>query len=142
MANETNQYFINLRDLMEMMGKTNESVSPLFADLRQAIDDNKLDKMSDAEFKNIKAEFIDASDNYLAGIELINKAKPPVKLMGVNLNLIKYYQEYANATKAMSDSLDENKKAINMDAFTKSEDAQDQAIEKFNIALTKILAYR
>ena len=142
MANDFNQYFINLRDLMEMMGKTNETVAPLFTELSEAIEKKAVDKLSDAEFKNIKAEFIDASDNYLSGIDLIKKAKPPVKLMGVNINLVKYYQEYAEATKVMTDSLDENKKTIDMDAFTKSENDQDVAVEKFNIALNKILAHR
>lgn len=142
MANNSNQYFINLRNLMEMMGKTNEAVAPTFDKLRQAIDDQSLDKLSDAEFKNIKSEFIEASDNYLEGINLIKSVQAPAKLIGTNLNLIKYYQGYANATKAMTDALDDSKKAVDLKAFNQSEEDQDTFIEKFNTTLNKLLSMR
>ena len=64
--------------------------------------------------------------------------KAPIKLLGVNSQLLKAYKEFVEGCQAMTDSIDVAKHEVDIAAFDQAENLQDQATGDLMKAVERI----
>ncbi|MDR0899289.1 MAG: hypothetical protein LBM27_02930 [Lactobacillaceae bacterium] len=133
------QYFMGLQDILERIGDTNEGVSDYYEKLSEHLKNNTLADLSDAEYKDIYAEFADAVDKYKQMEVDIQKLPVPVKLIGMNTNLVKYFKHYVEGTQMMLDSLNPTQKEVNLEQFNQSDEIQSEMITRFQVTFSKMI---
>ncbi|MBS9338509.1 chemotaxis protein [Fructobacillus sp. M2-14] len=131
-------YVTTLQDVLTKTQETADHVSPFFVKLNDAKEAGKLADMDKAAFVEIKAEFDDAVSNYQENAKTLAGLQVPVRFLGVHKTLAKAYQDYANATEMMADSLNEKDQTINEANFKQSEEDQATFLNKIQAQVAKI----
>ncbi len=127
---------------MKKIDQINTKVSPSYSELKKFLDSDQLPDLSDSKFKNIAAEFIDTNEQYQQAVDNLKGLPAPVHLIGLKMNLVAYFQDYVNATKDMTNSLNLDKKSVDLAKFSQSEKDQDDLMHKVNRNVNRILMSR
>ncbi|AZZ61410.1 hypothetical protein DSM07_09025 [Oenococcus sp. UCMA 16435] len=133
------QFALGLQDFLKTIDRINTKVSPSYSKLKEFLDSDRLADLSDSEFKNVAAEFMDANDQYEQAVDDLKGLSAPVHLLGLKTNLVSYFQDYVDATKNMTDSLNLDKKSVDLVKFSQSEKDQDDLMHKVNRNVNRIL---
>ncbi len=128
--------------IFEKIDQINTKVSPSYSELKKFLDSDQLPDLSDSKFKNIAAEFMDANEQYQQAVDNLKGLSAPVHLIGLKMNLVAYFQDYVNATKDMTNSLNLDKKSVDLAKFSQSEKDQDDLMHKVNRNVNRILMSR
>ena len=133
------QFALGLQDFLKTIDRINTKVSPSYSKLKEFLDGDRLADLSDSEFKNVAAEFMDANDQYQRAVDDLKGLSAPVHLLGLKTNLVSYFQDYVDATKNMTNSLNLDKKSVDLVKFSQSEKDQDDLMHKVNRNVNRIL---
>ncbi|MBM7617945.1 hypothetical protein JOC36_001539 [Weissella uvarum] len=133
------QYAMMIGDIAQLTEETGEKTSPFFEKLDEALKAEKLSDLDKAEFQDIAAAFEDAVDVYQDAAKKLHELKAPARILGMHKTLAQIYQDYADATKEMADSLDVDKQAVDLDAFRDSEEKQNDLITKFGAQIRRVM---
>lgn len=133
------EYFMKMQQFLTDIGETNDQAVPYYEKIRNALDNDSISDISDAEFKDVYAQFSDTVDKYQEMDKQLNSFAVPVKLIGMNENLKKYFKQYVAGTEKMLSSLDVSKKIVDKKSFDESDEEQGTAIEKFQVTFTKMI---
>ncbi|MDN6968843.1 hypothetical protein FCS83_09900 [Oenococcus sp. UCMA 17063] len=133
------QFALGLQDFLKTIDRINTKVSPSYSKLKEFLDSDRLADLSDSEFKNVAAEFMDANDQYQQAVDDLKGLSAPVHLLGLKTNLVSYFQDYVDATKNMTNSLNLDNKSVDLVKFSQSEKDQDDLMHKVNRNVNRIL---
>ncbi|ABJ57228.1 hypothetical protein [Oenococcus oeni] len=136
------QFALGLQDFLKKIDQINTKVSPSYSELKKFLDSDQLPDLSDSKFKNIAAEFMDTNEQYQQAVDNLKGLPAPVHLIGLKMNLVAYFQDYVNATKDMTNSLNLDKKSVDLAKFSQSEKDQDDLMHKVNRNVNRILMSR
>ncbi|OIM82251.1 hypothetical protein, partial [Oenococcus oeni] len=136
------QFALGLQDFLKKIDQINTKVSPSYSELKKFLDSDQLPDLSDSKFKNIAAEFMDANEQYQQAVDNLKGLSAPVHLIGLKMNLVAYFQDYVNTTKDMTNSLNLDKKSVDLAKFSQSEKDQDDLMHKVNRNVNRILMSR
>ncbi|MDT1940579.1 MULTISPECIES: hypothetical protein [Carnobacterium] len=115
-----------------------ERLSEYFEVLRGALDKKDLAAISTEELSTIKENFAEGTQKYVAIEAKLKGLKAPIKLLGVNSQLLKAYKEFVEGCQAMTDSIDVAKHEVDIAAFDQAENLQDQATSALMKAVERI----
>ncbi|MFT8527167.1 MAG: hypothetical protein ABF703_04085 [Oenococcus sp.] len=136
---KTQQFAYQLQEFLNRVDQINEKVNPSYIKLKAALDDHKLAEMPDADFKEIAADFYDASEAYEKEALVLENLQVPVQLLGMKTNLVGYFHDYVLSTQEMAESLDPDKQQVAMAEFSKSEEDHEHFMANINHTMTRIL---
>lgn len=133
------RFATNLQNVVDSTEKTGNNVADFYEKLTNALEADKLAEMPKAEFQEIAAEFNDATEVYEANAGRLNGAQAPIKMIGMYSNLKKHYAAYAQACRAMTNSLNVDEQSVDLDAFKASGFAQEEEMDKVSAVIQKMM---
>ncbi|QBO35920.1 hypothetical protein EQG49_05325 [Periweissella cryptocerci] len=133
------RFATNLQTVVDTTEETGNNVAPFYEKLATALEADKLADMPKAEFQEIAAEFNDATEVYEANAGRLNGAQAPIKMIGMYSNLKKHYAAYAQACRAMTDSLNVAEQTVDVEAFNAAGSAQEEEMDKVSATIQKMM---
>ena len=128
-----------ISDIIDFTGQNGEDLNADFETLRKAVDDDSVASIGEEELTRIKNHFQSGTDKYQDGVNKLENAPVPVKLLGRHKTMVNAYKEYADACQQMTDSIDLDNQQINQDQFNQSEKDQEDFIDKFSKAANRVM---
>lgn len=110
-----------------------------FEKMRTAIDNDTVGELSQADLQAIVDNFQRGTDGYTDKLNQLEQASAPVRILGKHKSLVSAFRIYTEACQAMTDSIDVEHQAVDVDAFNQSEKTQENAMEKVTAATQRIM---
>ncbi|GEN94842.1 hypothetical protein [Pediococcus ethanolidurans] len=129
-----------LSRVMESSEQMGDEVDPHFQDFKKTLALKGAESFSEHDLHEIVTIFKKAVDLYQQNTETLKRAKPPVQILGRHKQLVSAYQTYAADCELMLTSIDEQKRQINSDQFSKAEQAQDKDMDAVSKAFDRIMS--
>lgn len=131
-------YAKTINQVMDTVESVQDDISPKFEVLRQALDDNKLASVTEADYQTTLDAFNAGTDKYKELLAKLQTAKAPARLVGNHKLLTGAFDDFVNGCVAMIDSMHDKPEALDQAAFDQSEADQDDAQERIMKHLQKI----
>lgn len=131
-------YVQTINVIVETTEKTGEEMSPFYEELRQALDENKVETLPAERFDEIVEKFKAGTATYRNLSEQISRMKPPVKVIGIHKKLERTYVEYVAGCQDMVDSINTETRTVDKSAFDASEVKQDESSETITFCITRM----
>ncbi|MFC6259780.1 hypothetical protein [Levilactobacillus fujinensis] len=128
--------------LSSVLQGTEEGAGQMNADfetLRQAIDDQKVNELSQVDLQKIADNFQRGTDAYETNLNKLEQADAPVRVLGKHKSLVAAYRIYVEACQSMTDSIDVEHQAVNQAVFDTAEKTQENAMEKVTANTQRIM---
>lgn len=133
------RYAKTVSDVIDDTSKNGEDLNADYETLRKAIDDDSIADLTGDQLKSIKDHFQSGTDKYKDNVNKLQQVAVPVKLLGKHKLLVRHYEDYAEACKAMTDSIDPDASTVDVDRFNQSEKDQENSIAKVSSTTTRIM---
>jgi hypothetical protein len=131
------QYGYTINTVMSRTDELQDELNPLFIQLREAIDANKVADFDKDDYEDIRSKFAAGTAEYAEMLAKFEKAQVPARFIGNHKLLTKAFAGFVAGCQAMTDSLGDDKQ-IDIDAFNAAEKQQDEESEKVSKFLNKI----
>ncbi|KRM78576.1 hypothetical protein FC84_GL000835 [Lapidilactobacillus dextrinicus DSM 20335] len=144
MANKLQQkamrYGTTINQVIEQTEKMQETLDPMFKELKEKMVDQELDDLALDRYNEIRQGFAAGTQTYTELLRQLNQAQAPARLMGNHHSLVNAFSDFVKGCQAMTDSLHEDQ-TIDEGQFAQAEKDQDDATERLSKYLTKIGAF-
>ncbi|KRM54357.1 hypothetical protein [Lacticaseibacillus sharpeae] len=131
------QYGYTINNVMSRTDELQDELNPLFIQLREAIDNNKVDDFKKDDYEDIRSKFAAGTAEYAEMLKKFESAQVPARFIGNHKLLTKAFASFVEGCQQMTDSLGDDKQ-IDVDSFNAAEKQQDEASEKVSKFLNKI----
>lgn len=112
-----------------------EEMNPCFEEIRQAIDEEKIETITAERRTEIVQVFEEGTEKYKAIQVTISTLRPPARVMGIHKKFERSYTEYVEGCEEMIASLAEG---INVEAFDTAEKKQDEATDTIAFSIQRM----
>ena len=119
-------YVQKINDIVQDTEAIGGDMHPCFEEIREAIDTDKIETVTDERRAEIVAIFEEGTQKYQAMQQTVSALRPPARVMGIHKKFERAYTEYVEGCVEMIASI---KEGINVEAFNASEQKQDEATE-------------
>ncbi|AQP53213.1 hypothetical protein CBF34_07915 [Vagococcus penaei] len=134
----TGYYIRMINSIVTESENIGEEMNASYEVVRQSIDNNTLDSLSQEKLSEIYSIFSQGTVKYDVLMDEINKLKAPVKVLGIHKKFEKAFSHYVAGCKEMLNSILVDDAKVDVEAFNASEAKQDEATDEIAFSIQRI----
>ncbi|MEE6715304.1 hypothetical protein [Schleiferilactobacillus harbinensis] len=130
-------YAKTINDVMDGITSIQEKMDPDYQLVRNAIDENAVDKIAEEKYFSIIENFTKGTNGYRDLQAQLEKSAVPARLMGNHHLLLGAFKTFVAGCQAMIDSMHDDR-TVDVAAFRAAEAAQDKATDNIGKYLGRV----